>query len=369
MFKTGGICYVGPMERKNPFLRHQPPSPAPSLAARLFPPVSARRQFFSNLARLLDSGVTIADGASTLEATGHGQIRQLARAARIGCERGQLLSQSLAAEAGLLTELQVGLIEAGERTGHLARTLKELASLEQETIEQFRKLLANLAYPLVVLVLSCLLLPLPKLVLGSVGGYVGAVVLRLLVLVAAVAAAWLTFRLGSLALERLAGRMPATMETALFPARRAYFFLVLRISLDSGLSIREGLALASRVWVSEAARKLTQAAIARLDAGDSLADALAPLVAPGLRLLLATGERSGKLEEAFAELHTEYSTRAAARRRLAFVVVSVLLAVAILGSMAVELASSFQQRLEDPLKELDREMGRELKGILNQHIY
>jgi type II secretory pathway component PulF len=330
-----------------------------------FPPVSARSRFFTSMARMIGSGVSLEEGLETMRLTARGALRQMAAQGAAGVRLGNMLHEALSTPLPLLTTAQSGILEAGERTGNMVEALRHLASMEEERLDLMRKLLSSLAYPAVVLIASCFMLPLPTLVLGSSSDYFWEVASRLGVLLSGAVTILIIYRLSTLFLGHLLSYLPGPVERTLFPSRRALFFLVLRTCLESGLPIREALHLATGTWRSKDNKETIAQAIRSIDTGSSLTKALAPLLDTNLVVLLATGEKSGKLDESFAELYEVYSTRAAGRRRLMLIIVSVLMTVALLAYAASEIMTGYQRTVEAPMQELEEMMGRELRGIMN----
>jgi general secretion pathway protein F len=329
----------------------------------LLPAASVRRQFYGSLARLVASGVGLEEGLQTLQLTGRGTLRELATMGLAGLRRGQPLSFALDGNPGLVPPAQVGILAAGEQTGHFVEVMRQLESMEEESLALSRKLLSSLAYPAIVLVLSCLILPLPTLVVGSPAAYAWEVALRLGGLFGTVLLGWVGVRFLALHSHRLLRRLPGRIELALRPNRRALFFLVLRTSLRSGVSIREALVLAAGVFDSDGNKDAVARAVDGIDSGRTLTESLTPLVDANLVVLLATGERSGTLEESCTELFESYSLRAAARRRLVLVVASVLLIMGIFGYAASQILGAYQRTVEAPMQELEEMMDRETRGI------
>jgi len=333
----------------------------------LFPPISARLHFFMSMGRLVKAGVPMGEAAGTIEETGRGRLRILARRSREGLEKGKTLNASLQGGRNLVSPVQLAIIEAGEQTGHLVRALEQLSSMEEDTIARFRKLLGSLMYPLIVMTLSCFMIPVPTLVLGTVKAYLVAVAGKAGMLVGTLALLWAAFRFSALGLSRLLQHLPGPLERALFPERRAVFFHVLETSMQSGLALREALLLASNVWTTADNRKLLDSGVDALDAGETLTAALTPFVDAAHVVLLATGEKSGKMEESFAQLYEIYGARAASRRKLIFILLSVLMSIALLAYVASQLIGGYQQTMEGPMKELEQELNREMRGIWNSN--
>lgn len=362
--------------------RPRPPSPAgpaaPRFAAKtasmplsvrvlnfLSPPIRARRDFYTSLTRLLASGVSITDGMKTIADTSAGRLKSMSAQTMERVQNGSTLASALES-TGFFPPLHLSLIEASEQTGHLPPGLEELAQLEEATLAGGRKLLLNLAYPMIVLVLSCLILPVPTLVLGGTDKYVGEVVSRLSTLVSLIALAWLVWRTLVTFSSGLSRFFPGALERKLFPRRRALFFLILKIGLTSGLSIKRALELGARIWSSAANRDLTHDAVRALDRGETLTTALTPLTERKHIIIVATGEQAGELEESFRDIQQELDETAAARGKVVSMVVSALMGLVLLALVASQIFSSFQQSTGGQLEQFEQDIMHETRGIQNR---
>jgi len=256
-------------------------------------------------------------------------------------------------------------LHAGEKTGHLTEVLEQLEAMDADAMALTRKLISSLAYPLVVLLMSCIIMPVPTLVLGTVGAYVGEVAGRIGGLLAILTTMWITWRVVSLSAPAIFRRAPGRVEQLLRPGRKSLFFLVLRTSLRSGVPIREALGIGGLVWDSQQNRALLDDAVATIDQGGTLTQALAPMLEPEWIVILATGEKSGTLEESFAELFEAYSQRASARRKILLIIATVLLTVGIFAYAASQVMGAYEQSVEAPMQELEQMMEREMRGIWN----
>ncbi len=314
---------------------------------------------------MVRSGVGLEEGLQTLQLTGRGALRDISSAALRGLRAGSTLAESLAAVPRLVPRAQRTILHAGEKTGHLTEVLEQLEAMDADAMALTRKLISSLAYPLVVLLMSCIIMPVPTLVLGTVGAYVGEVAGRIGGLLAILTTMWITWRVVSLSAPAIFRRAPGRVEQLLRPGRKSLFFLVLRTSLRSGVPIREALGIGGLVWDSQQNRALLDDAVATIDQGGTLTQALAPMLEPEWIVILATGEKSGTLEESFAELFEAYSQRASARRKILLIIATVLLTVGIFAYAASQVMGAYEQSVEAPMQELEQMMEREMRGIWN----
>lgn len=82
-------------------------------------------------------------------------------------ERGEPLGRAL---ASVVDPLDIALIEAGETDGSLERVLAEIANTHEEAARQRGEEWTALLYPVIVAHIGALLLPLPDLMQGNIGG-------------------------------------------------------------------------------------------------------------------------------------------------------------------------------------------------------
>lgn len=336
------------------------------ITALLLPPVAARRDFYISLARVVQSGASPLDALTTIEMSGSGRTVLMARAAREGLHNGQPLADALGRKKTLFPEVHLALLQVGEQSGHLVETLNLLASLDEARLEQARGLRSRLAYPALVLLLSCLILPLPMLVLGSTAAYGTEVVKRLSLLALVAGSLWAGFRLTAGMGTPLLQALPGSLERWLMPGKSSFFFLVMRTCLRSGIPLTRSLELASRVWTTRDNRKATRQAAHALQSGSTLTDALLPLVGRKHLLTLSTGEMSGKLEESFSDLEKDFTRKSGARAKLVSLLVSTAIALAIMAYVASQIFAGFQQNMGSEMEEFDREIMHETRGIWNR---
>lgn len=88
------------------------------------------------------------------EETEHRDFGRLVRAMLADLEEGKTLSQALAARKGVFSDLYVGVVQAGERSGDLASALEGLANYSESMLFLRQRVRATLAYPTVALAIS-----------------------------------------------------------------------------------------------------------------------------------------------------------------------------------------------------------------------
>lgn len=266
-------------------------------------PLQQRAELFSHLGAMEQAGVPVSQALSSLSLgpTWQAAIARLQREVAAG--------RSLAVAgrvSGLLSPLEVNLLQAAEQAGSPERLYQRLASQYAEQARQRQAMQARLYLPGATLLLALLIQPLPALVGGSlsVAGYLWSVLQPLLWLALAVWG-WAQLRRqgeqGLLATNRglatIGLRLPLVGVSL---ARRAVrdYFTSLGLLLEAGVALFEAMPLAAASLGNAALREDFMALQARVVAGQPLAQALQNMTFPGqpqLRALVASGEASGTL--------------------------------------------------------------------------
>jgi type IV pilus assembly protein PilC len=111
--------------------------------------------FARTLATILNSGVNIADALRIVEAQSVGQFKFVVNQIRKDVESGQDLASALTKYPKYFNEVYVGLVNVGEKTGHLAECLNNVAEQQEKELELARKVQSASLYPAIVFI--CLL--------------------------------------------------------------------------------------------------------------------------------------------------------------------------------------------------------------------
>ncbi len=276
---------------------------------------------FQSLASLTAAGVPVEQALAASEAVVRGALGDLVRTARGALREGQSLSQALAAEAGLVPGVVLGMLRAGEHASQLAPALAEVADhLEREAALAARVRQA-LAYPTLLLLagsvtvallvttviprfaelLTDLEVPLPaatRLLLSLAGAVhrFGAFVLLAGTLGAVGAREWHRRPAGALAWHAALLRLPVVgpIRLALASARVTR---ALGAMLRAGMPLLPALAGCREAAGDRAVARRLEAARDAVRQGGALTPALAhaEAVCPSALQLLAVGEASGQL--------------------------------------------------------------------------
>lgn len=241
----------------------------------------------------------------------------------------------------LLSDVELILVRAGERSGNLPASLDLVA----DGIERRRKarldVLKGLAYPLLLMGAAGLILPLPIIVTAGVGAYLAkAIWMPLLVLSGLGFAVFVVPRLRPKSPlrtvpRRLMYRLPV-VGAALRRGGHGRFAETLGRCISAGLGMHESLASAIAAADVPDIAAQGEHILARLQNGGTLTEAVQEARAFHPRFLarVAQAEATGRLPETLAELAEAEAAVAARMVRglvLASVVVVFLSVVAVIG--------------------------------------
>lgn len=109
--------------------------------------------FARTLSAILRSGVNIADALRIIEAQSLGGFKNIVKNIRLNVESGQTLANSLKKYPKYFNLVYVGVVNVGEKSGHLADCLDYVAEQQEKDLELSRKVQSASFYPSIVFVL------------------------------------------------------------------------------------------------------------------------------------------------------------------------------------------------------------------------
>jgi type II secretory pathway component PulF len=309
--------------------------------------------FFHQLAELLGAGLPWPKALAHLAES---RLPGVARRARIWQTEDPLTHPT--GPLRHASALEVGLLEAGQRSGKLTEVCRLLSSHYATLASARQQIRSGSIYPLVVVHLAIFLLAIPGAVLG--GGpeaYVRSVLGGLTVLYALLFGAWFLWQFAWKLCSRSAAAEAWLRLLPIFGGvRRAWtaslFATTLALQVRAGTGLLAALRPAGRASGSATLRSCSEAMRQRIQDGSSLRESLPrPGLLPALlEDALATGEQSGnlaqELERAAQSLRDSLQARIAALgvwlpRVLYFFVVLYT------GWRILSLAAGYYQTLED----------------------
>jgi len=273
--------------------------------------LAAYRSYLDQLATLLQSGMPILEAHALLEGGPDRQVGEAAGRILRRLQKGAALGEAMAATPADFPRAHSALVTAAEKAGAVPAALGRLRDEVDRRIAAWRTLAARSAYPVFLLVLATLLIPLYLFFQGKTGTYLA---IQAAVFLPAAGAAALAYRFRGPA-ARAARSLPL-LSAALKQAALGESLSLLGLLVEAGIGVREALGItAEAARDPELAGGLRQAARS-LDAGRNLAEALSGL--PGLPRVahgtIASGEQAGAMDRALQSAGAALSE--SANRRL-----------------------------------------------------
>jgi len=317
-----------------------------------------KEQFFHQVSHLVASGISVQRALEHL-ASGRGAV---AAAAKKLLFHDGGLAERANAEGRLFDALDIGMIEAGERSGDLPSLLDLLAAFYARLAAARARILAKSAYPFFLFQLTVVLLSIPPAVFSrdlsvffirvgiGLGVFYG-ILFFLAVSIRLVAMACASYPVA----DRLFFLIPC-----LGPARQNYaaarFASVLALQVRAGIGILRALPAAARAAGSALLRIEAETIVSKTREGGTLSDAFAAAHAfpEVLEEAIRIGEASGRLDSELlraaellrAKLERSIDVLSEWLPRLFYLVVVAFVAWQILGA-AASYYSGLQSIFED----------------------
>ncbi len=290
--------------------------------------------FTRQLASLVKTGVPLLRALSLISRqTGNNALREVAGALETQVRDGKMLSGALAEYPVVFNNLYLNMVRAGEKSGALGDALFGLAEYRQKEQDIRQKIIAALAYPLLMVAVGIatifimLTFFLPKfIVLFEDMDQTLPLATRILIdLSKFMTVNWYWFLLSALATFVMIGgakpggkkkmlvdfiklRLPF-VRTFIKNSEIARFSRTLSLLIKSGISVCDGLEFATEVLDNDSLKsRLRQARLDIINQGSSLNASLKNIdVFPDFALnMIAVGEESGKLEWSLKDISDVY---------------------------------------------------------------
>jgi type II secretory pathway component PulF len=280
------------------------------------------------MATMLEAGVPISRVLHVLKRQARGRMGAALERVEERIQRGENLVESMRQESGF-PDLMVDMLEVGETSGFLARTLGEAGRYYEFLLSLWRRFLSRIAWPAAQYVVAVAVVALAFTLLAGLGQDMGSptvvLVLGYGVPLLAASAYFLVVRpLGHTrvvheALLRIpmAGRVSRSLALARFS-------LLMHLMSEAGVSLIEALPRAMRGTGNGAFAARSGQAADVVKQGGTLTEALgeAGVFPEDYLAMVAVAEESGKLAERFDWLARQYSERADASLSAATHIVS-----------------------------------------------
>ncbi|CAN5384841.1 MSHA fimbrial biogenesis protein MshG [soil metagenome] len=262
---------------------------------------------YGELAKLVQAGFGIDKAADTIL---HGDPpraqEQFADGLKSGLEQGKSIADSIRALDLPISELEIGLVEAGEKGGRLEDAFAHLANYFEMLDRTGRQVRARMIYPFVLLHAAIILPAIPLAVFpdgGGVHGFLFDIVTKFAIfygLAALVTFAWIATSRAArtqAAPDRLLDRIPMVgkVRRSLAFAR---FCRVFKIYLLSGQRMDDGFRAAAAASASGAVFVASEDVVASIRRGDPIGPELVanPAFPKSLARSLLTAEEAGTLD-------------------------------------------------------------------------
>lgn len=280
-----------------------------------------KQSLYHSLAQLLRSGIPLPGALKSLAQTSSGDQRRLIERVNKSINAGKTVGESVAAQRPEVSDLEIGVVSACEKSGRLEYGMNMLARYFESLAVARERILAKCAYPLFMLHFAVLVLSVDTLIVGGglvpylqrVGGTLGlfwgiVVVLLLLFPLLRDAGAGGPGLDSFLRSIFLIGKVRTCFATSRFCA-------TYEMQLDAGINIIDALEAAQRASLSGLIKRAVRRAIPEIRNGSQVGPLLAvsgALPEPVTRAILV-GEQTGRLDEELARMTAEYQEKAVAR--------------------------------------------------------
>lgn len=256
--------------------------------------------FYQQSATLLSSGMTILDALDIL-------IRQAPGASlRAACSRikGSIAQGNSFADSiervGIFPTWQIGIIRYSETAGKVSESISFLAEYSQREYETAQKLISAMIYPVFLLHLAIIALPISVFVQKGMAPYMVNVLRVLIPVYAAIAGFFLIRKISGTWAKIFFDRIMCVVPLLSMLVRRfsiARFIRSLQCLSASGVSIIQAWQSASGSCQNSVIRKQFLRGLSGIESGGSLAEAFkaAKIFSPAMIGMVAAGQASGSI--------------------------------------------------------------------------
>lgn len=319
--------------------------------------------FYSEMAKLLEAGFGIREAAVVLTGTGlpPAQARVLEEMHQ-GLIEGKSIADALGGNRETVSDLERGIITAGERGGRLTTAMRHLADYYGMLATTRRELLKGLIHPIITLHLGVFISSVPTVMLG--GGKTGAEMALgfLLNLAVAYLLAFLVFvairalvraACRNAGIDRMIRRIPLVGKARNNMAM-AGFCKVYHTCLLAGIPMRETVRFAAEAsqsgMIREAAKALDKTLAAGNPVGPTLLDQ--PAFPKTFARSYSSGEAAGTLDKDLANWSKLFQTDAESGSRTLSNVLPKALYFIILGYVGWKIVGFYESYSNMLIREL-----------------
>lgn len=281
-------------------------APRPGLLEPLWSGVSLRDMafFFRQFATLIDSGVPLFQGLSSLAMQApNAKLRGIISEIAAQVQRGVSLSSAMSRYPAIFTPLQIRMIEAGEAGGLLDRMMVRIADYLEREYEIRQKIKQRTLYPKIVLVAAIFLPKLVVLIFQGPMAYLHATLFTVLPYVLGVLAVWAAVRLAlqwapfQYAYDTVKLNLPG-IGGLIRKQVTGKFARGLAALYGAGLPASRAMAWSADACGNPRVADMIHRQVERVERGESLTTALAAtgFFSPVALGMVATGEQAGNVD-------------------------------------------------------------------------
>ncbi|HEX8295622.1 MAG TPA: type II secretion system F family protein [Chthoniobacteraceae bacterium] len=276
-----------------------------------------KQSLYRSLGQLLRSGVTFPAALQSLVRTSRGRLKRLLVSLNASLADGKTVGEAFAAERPTISEMEVSIVSAVERSGNLERGLAQLATYFGALATARATVIKKSSYPIFLLHLGILLLGVRTFMAAGLPAYLREVGTVLAIFYAAVGVIAVAIPLlsnsaaGSAALDSLLRKIPVigSIRKNFAVAR---FCATYEMQLGAGVNVMDALKAAARASRSGLIAGTVQRAVPEVLNGAQVG----PLLAIGGAFPDAmigdfgVGEQTGRLDEELERLAAEHQGQA-----------------------------------------------------------
>ena len=276
-----------------------------------------KQSLYHSLGQLVRSGIPFPKALDKLVATTRGDARRLIDAARTSLASGHTVGEAFAAQPSIVSQLEIAVISAVEKSGQLERGLAELSQYFGSLNVARQSILKRCAYPVFLLHFGVFILNAPTIFLQDAKHYwhqVGTVlflVYGIAVIVGLAVPLLRDFGAVSGVLDRLINALPVigTIRRSFALSR---FCTVYGLQLDAGINVIDSVLTAGRSSRSGSVSSAVNAVVPEIRGGRQVGPLLAASGAfpSDLTQALIVGEETGSLDGELRRMSAEFQDKA-----------------------------------------------------------
>lgn len=297
--------------------------------AKLSLSLEDKELFFSELALLLNNGITLVKSLTILTAAmqGKSQLQSCISYVLSDLEGGNSFSSSLAKFNKAFDTITIGLIKVSENTGEMPRILTDLAAYYRFSLDNKRKIIQSITYPAIVFGICILAIYVildfvipnmssiftgkdnipgyTQLILNLSNGFQNNKPIILGGFAFTCAALYLDVQKNGLNSWLMRGltKIPA-VDKIMFELETIRFSSTMQLTLSAGMTINQAITLAADVVSTKLMRDKLNFVEQRVSSGGKFSECLKSTgLFDAMYLgLVEVGEESGRMDEVFAQL-------------------------------------------------------------------